>query len=82
MAEILGQASFLDDVPVRKGEHLVPEAADVERCRSCNAPVVWIRTRSGATMPLSLATVVWRGGQRYALAHFADCPDSKEWSTR
>lgn len=30
-------------------------------------------------IPLSLTTVDERGGVRYALTHFADCPHGREW---
>lgn len=66
----------------RAGEYIVPDQANVGRCRSCQALIVWARTEGGRPIPLSLATVEERGGVRYALAHFADCPQSKQWSKK
>jgi len=80
--DLPAQTTFLEDPPPRRGEYLVPEHARVEQCRSCGMSIIWARTRSDHAIPLSLATIIWRGAQRYALAHFADCPDSKEWSKR
>ena len=64
----------------RAGEYPIPPGAAVVRCRSCGARIVWVRTEAGKAMPLSLATVETRDGVRYALTHFADCPDAKDWS--
>lgn len=66
----------------RRGEYVVPEEAPVVACRSCGAQIVWTKTPTGRPMPLSLATVEARGGVRFALAHFSDCPDGKDWSHR
>jgi ribonuclease HI len=66
----------------RVGEFEIPEDARPTTCRSCGAGMVFIRTAAGKALPLSLATVVDRGGKRYALAHFADCAQAKEWSKR
>jgi hypothetical protein len=30
-------------------------------------------------MPLALSTVEERDGDQYAMPHWIDCPDSKEW---
>lgn len=78
---LLAQTSFLDEPPARTGEQLVPDGARVEQCASCGAAIIWCRTKKGRSMPLSAATIVWRGTQRFALSHFADCPDAQEWST-
>lgn len=64
----------------RAGEYAVPPDARPAQCRSCSAAIVWARTEGGKAIPLSLATVEWREGVRYALTHFADCPHAKEWS--
>lgn len=80
--EPLAQSSFLDDPPARRGEYPVPSDARVEYCRSCGAAIVWRRTARGAALPLSAATILWRRAERYALSHFADCPDSREWSQK
>jgi len=66
----------------RKGEYAIPIGAREGHCLSCNAPVVWVMTKSGAAMPLSLATVEVRDGTRYGVTHFADCPQAKGWSKK
>lgn len=78
------QSNFLDRVPVaaRKGEYELPSDARIDRCKSCDAQIVWTYLPSGKAMPLSLATVQTRGGKKYCLSHFADCPHGKEWSTK
>lgn len=68
--------------PGRAGEYLLPAHAEVATCRSCGRAIVWATTGAGKAIPLSLATVVERGGQKYALSHFADCPDAKDWSRK
>lgn len=52
------------------------------KCRSCGAPMAFVTTKQGKAMPLSLATIEEREGVRYALPHFIDCLDSKDWSKR
>lgn len=71
-----------DPAPVRAGEVAIPDGARHGHCRSCGAAVVWATTAGGAAVPLSYATVVWRGGERFALSHFGDCPQAKGWSKR
>lgn len=61
----------------RTGEYLVPDAPEYGRCRSCGAEIIWIETVSGAKCPLSVASIEQDGdGRRYALTHFADCPNA------
>lgn len=65
------------------GEYEV-ESGDLQRakaqpapCRGCGAPVLWIRTEGGASMPLSLATARTKPdtpGIFLVLNHWADCP--------
>lgn len=66
----------------RKGEYLIPVGARAGSCRSCGADVLWITTTKGSAMPLSSATIEERGVERYALSHFADCPEAKGWSKK
>jgi len=63
----------------RRGEVEVPAGAPGGTCRSCGADILWITTARGAQMPLSVATLEERDGQRFALSHFADCPQGKGW---
>lgn len=67
------------DAP-RKGEYMLPRGARHAYCRSCGRDVAWIKTGNGRSMPLDLSTTVERDGQRYALSHFATCPQGREWS--
>jgi hypothetical protein len=66
----------------RPTEYVLPDHAYISKCGSCGAPMSWVKTKNGKAMPLSLATVETRDGVRYALPHFIDCPDAKEWSKR
>ena len=66
----------------RKGEYLLPEGATIERCKSCEAQIVWARTEADRPIPLSLATVQTRDGKKWLLSHFSDCPDSTGWSRK
>ncbi len=63
----------------RAGEYAIPPGARPTHCKSCGATIVWARTENGKAIPLSLGTVEERGGTRYALTHFSDCPHGKEW---
>ena len=44
--------------------------------------MVFVRTAGGKMMPLSLATVEERDSIKYALPHWIDCKDAKEWSKK
>ena len=49
---------------------------------SCQQPIAWVQTASGARMPLDLATVEQRDGVTMALNHFATCPHGAAWSKK
>jgi hypothetical protein len=57
------------------------------RCRSCNADVVWMRSRIGNLMLVDLATVdlAVKGVERDVFnhrvhtSHFVTCPQADEW---
>jgi len=66
----------------RPHEYALPFPVRIVDCQSCGAKMTWVTTANGKAMPLSLATVEEREGVRYALPHFIDCPDAKEWSKR
>jgi hypothetical protein len=66
----------------RKGEYELPADAIPTRCNSCGAGMVWVQTGKGKAMPLSVATIEERDGSRFAMPHWADCPDAKEWSKK
>ena len=65
--------------PSRPGEYRVPGGAQIERCRSCQAKIVWTLTSKNKPIPLSMATVRTDAqGVRWALSHFADCPQAAQ----
>jgi len=66
----------------RKGEYEIPPGATPTRCHTCDAGMIWVSTPKGRAMPLSVATIEERDGSRFALSHFADCPEAKEWSKK
>lgn len=66
----------------RKNEYEVPERHQLGECRSCHAAITWMKTPAGKAMPLSVASIETRDGVRYALPHFADCPEAKDWSRK
>lgn len=53
----------------------VPTGRDhpIARCRDCEAPIWWVKTRAGKNMPLSLRRKVERDGKLFAPCHFTDC---------
>jgi hypothetical protein len=57
----------------------VPENPRIERCRSCNAQIIWTWTGTGQSMPLSVRTIEARGADRVAQSHFVDCPQAAAW---
>jgi len=62
----------------RPGEYPVPTNAKLTHCRTCNAEGWWTTTRNNKPILLSAQTVqTGEDGQRYALAHFSDCPNWK-----
>jgi hypothetical protein len=63
----------------RPGEYLLPERARHAYCRSCGATIVWTKTKDRHAIPLDLATAQERDGARWALTHFATCPDARGW---
>jgi len=61
----------------RKGEYRVPGQARLSECRSCHAPIIWARTGNDKPIPLSVASIrTDEHGIRWALSHFADCPNA------
>lgn len=59
----------------------------MNHCKSCGAPILWVRTEAGASMPLNLpaqprivlvpSTGAARVMDTYA-SHFASCPNATE----
>lgn len=74
---------FPSDPNARLGEYAVPTNASPVLCKSCQQQIIWTRTRTGANMPLSLATIrQGADGQRYALSHFSDCAQAAQHRRR
>lgn len=53
------------------------------RCRSCQAEVVWLKTKNGKPMITDpkIVTVVTDGGEtiRGRVPHWATCPSASQW---
>jgi hypothetical protein len=61
------------------------EEPSIAHCRSCAAPIKWLRTTGGKWMPVNLETVeesdtVFEHGRH--LSHFATCPEHHRWRRR
>lgn len=51
----------------------IPENATVSSCRSCGAPIVWIKTPRGKLMPVEAY------GKKKGESHFAHCAQASDW---
>lgn len=61
----------------------------MSKCRSCNAEIIWIETKSGKMMPCDptpladgegvLGKVVDDGSGTLYISHFATCPEADSW---
>lgn len=71
------QLSFLEG-PL-PGEFRIPTGGKPTRCASCGAAIVWGTTSRGNPIPLDLNRVRAISGDRYALTHFATCPQGRDW---
>ena len=54
---------------------------DTAKCKSCKAPIIWLKTALNKAMPVDAGTV--REGDTIFLkdvhtSHFATCPDAAE----
>lgn len=60
-----------DGAPYRPAQPLAVQAAapGTDRCRSCNAPIVWGETEGGKRAPFNADGV----------NHFVTCPDGRAW---
>lgn len=50
-------------------------------CRTCNAPIVWLKTQDGKNMPTDAETVDPGDGKwdnEKHTSHFATCPQANE----
>lgn len=74
---MIEQHSFIDGPA--PGELEIPAGAEVVRCRSCGAAIVWGQTSKGAAVPVNVDQVRMVGGKGYGVTHFATCPEAREW---
>ncbi len=55
----------------------IPAGTAPAKCRSCAAPIYWVKTRSGKNMPVSIGGPGCYAPEEYAaglgISHFADC---------
>ena len=60
-------------------------SSNVPRCRSCNAPIRWLRTERGRRIPVDAATAgatETTFDYRRHTSHFATCPHADQHRTR
>ena len=58
---------------------MMDEHEHIQKCRSCGADVIFIRTKKGKLMPVDAATVEREDYDFDAarhVSHFATCPDA------
>ena len=62
-----------------------PRGMDPGECRSCKAPIYWVRTHNDRPMPVDRGAgsgIVMRDGVAYVervyQSHFTSCPNSKQ----
>ncbi len=51
-------------------------ATPLQKCRSCGASIVWLRTRLGKAIPYDVLPVDDKGQQ--TVTHFATCPHAAQ----
>lgn len=47
----------------------IPSGTAQKSCRSCGAPMFWVKTRTGRSMPVNAD----------GTSHFASCPEAGSW---
>ena len=62
---------------VRRAAERFPAPPAFERCRSCDAPIVWGRTANKKSCPYNV-----RDGHKTSESHFATCPNARQHSTK
>ena len=55
------------EAKVSAAQKLLRVLGDEGQCKSCNAPIVWVKTKTGKAMPVSLTNLC---------SHFADCANA------
>lgn len=70
-------------IQARKYQERVPAPGKraANTCRSCGREIAWLRTRSGANMPVNAETVELGDEQfdpKRHVSHFSDCPGADE----
>lgn len=57
----------------------------IEKCRSCQAPIVWVKTAAGKSMPVDAGSVTVGDlvyDPTWHVSHFATCPNAKQHRSR
>ena len=54
---------------------------NIEHCRSCQAPIVWMKTKLGKSMPVDATESKFESGDKEYdptrhVSHFATCPNA------
>ena len=50
----------------------IPKGTPQARCRSCEAPIWWVKTERGKNMPVNAD----------GTSHFSSCPEANKWRRR
>ena len=66
--------SYLMNLEVKEEAKItgLPVPKDVDKCKSCGAPIYWQRTQAGRWCPID-----WPSGE----SHFKTCPQASRWSS-
>ena len=55
---------------------------NISKCRSCDAPIVWLKTKNGKNIPVN-ANTVEEGDKIFEIkrhkSHFNTCPQATAW---
>ena len=51
----------------------IPAGTREAKCAGCDAPIYWVRSAAGKSMPLVFHSD-GLGGTRFGTSHFIDCP--------
>ena len=49
---------------------VIPPNARDAKCKSCGAPIAWVKTTAGKNMPVDTSA------EHYGESHFAHCPNA------
>lgn len=73
-----------DHIP--PGHWEIPAGTKASDCRSCKAPIFWIKTPKGKNMPVSCDTELGQAPTAVefgvGIAHFSNCPNADDHRRR